>query len=227
MNPWERQRLTPARVVETAVAFGGLLGAICVNYYAGKLADVQGELARPLPDLLLRHLPLVDMRIVFVWGFALFLAWVFAAGFWFERHRAAHILWLYALLILLRSFFIILTPMHVPKGALLAHEGWVYQNVGRYLNFKHDLFFSAHTAMPYLGYLVFRERWVGWTFLGLSVLMAMTVLCSRLHYSIDVFAAYFITYAVYRLERRWFRRPYRRLRHAIFVWLWRSDPAEA
>ncbi|MBI4679140.1 MAG: hypothetical protein HY748_16310 [Elusimicrobia bacterium] len=216
MNPWDRDRLTPARVAETAVAFCGLLAAFYVNYLAGRFADVQGELARPSPDVLLSTLPVVDLRVLFVWGFALFLFWAFAAGWLYERHRAAHIIWLYTLLILVRCGFIILTPMHLPKGALLIGDDPLYLYIGRYINFKHDLFFSAHTAMPYLGYLAHRRTWVAWSFLALSVLMAATVLLIRLHYSIDVFAAYFITYALYRFERRWLRSPYRRMRHAIF-----------
>ncbi|MBI5624633.1 MAG: hypothetical protein HY924_12715 [Elusimicrobia bacterium] len=217
MNPWDRHRLTPARIAEMVLAFCGLMAAFYVNYLAGRLADTQGELARPSPDLLLSTLPVVDLRVLFVWGFAVFLVWAFAAGWLYERHRGAHILWLYALLILVRSGFMILTPMHLPKGALLVDGQSFLMSIGQYINFKHDLFFSAHTAMPYLGYLVHRKRWVAWSFLGLSVLMAVTVLLTRLHYSIDVLAAYFITYALYRFERRWLRRPYRRLRHAAFV----------
>jgi hypothetical protein len=216
-NPWDRNKLTPARAVEMAVAFCGLLAAFYVNYLAGTLADVQGELARPSPDLLLRSLPLVDLRVVFVWGFAAFLLWAFMAGWIYERQRGAHILWLYCLLILVRAGFLILTPMHLPKGALLPRQDSLHLFIGSYVNFKHDLFFSGHTAMPYLGYLVHRTRWVSWSFLGLAILMAATVLLTRLHYSIDVFAAFFITYALYRFERRWLRRPYRRLRHAVFV----------
>ncbi|MFA6316489.1 MAG: phosphatase PAP2-related protein [Elusimicrobiota bacterium] len=207
------------------MAFCGLLLAFYVNYLAGSLADVQGELARPSPDLLLRTLPFVDLRIVFVWGFVAFLVWACLAGWIFERHRIAHILWLYALLILVRAFFLILTPMHLPDGALLPREDSVHLFIGGFVNFKHDMFFSGHTAMPYLGYLAHRRTWVSWSFLGLSVVMAVTVLLARLHYSIDVFAAYFITYALYRFERRWLRRPYRRLRHAVFLRLSGPTPA--
>ena len=117
----------------------------------------------------------------------------------------SYIVWSYAFLITVRSFFIILTPMQTPPEALLITNDWLYDNVGRYLTFQNDLFFSSHTALPYMGYLLFKERGVRFAFMALSVLLAVTVLCTRLHYSIDVAAAYFITYAVYRFEINWFK----------------------
>ena len=50
-------------------------------------------------------------------------------------------------------------------------------------------------------------------------MLAATVLLTRLHYSIDVFSAYFITYALYRFERRKLRAPYRRVRMRLLGFL--------
>lgn len=200
------------RAVELAAALAALGASLWLNRAAGRLADTLGSHAHTAPDLLLGWLPFVDTRLLFVWGFAGFVALAVGAGALRERRRAAYLLWIYALLISVRSFFIILTPMQSPEGAPVMGGDWIFDVVGRHLVFRHDLFFSSHTALPFLGYLVFRDRWVRLAFLGLSVLMAATVLLGRFHYSIDVFAAYFITYAVYRGEIRWFRGPYRTLR---------------
>lgn len=212
---WDKKGWSLPRFLELAAAGGALAAALALNNCAGRAADRAGEFAPASPDLLLTHLPVVDLRFFFVYGFAAFLVLVFGLGALREGRRAAHILWLYALLVSLRSVFITLTPMHEPAGALHVLGDPLFDALGRHMTFKHDLFFSSHTAMPFLAFLCFRDRWARRLFLAISVAMAATVLLTRAHYSIDVFAAYFITYAVYRFERRWLRVPYRRLRHRL------------
>lgn len=209
---WDTTRWSPARVVELVLALSALTGAIALNSCMGMIAQRNGAGCSPSPDLLLSLLPRVDLRFLFVWGFAAFWAWAIAIAALRETRRVAHIAWLYALLVVVRSLFIILTPMRAPDGSLWVGGDPLFDAVGRYLTFGNDLFFSSHTAMPFLGFLVYTDRWARLVFLAFSVVLAATVLLTRLHYSIDVFAAYFITYAVYRFEYRWLRRPYRRLR---------------
>lgn len=212
---WDTSRWTRVRLVELIVSLCALAGAIAFNSYMGGVADRAGETAHPSPDLLLSLLPRVDLRVLFVWGFAAFWAWAIGVALLRERRRLAHIAWLYALLLLVRSLFIVLTPMRAPPDSLWVGGDPLFDAVGRHLTFRNDLFFSSHTALPFLGFLVYRDRWARLVFLGFSVTLAVTVLLTRLHYSIDVFAAYFITYAVYRFEHRWLRWPYRRLRWRV------------
>lgn len=219
MLNWDSSRWTRARVVELALALLGLFGALALSNCLGRYASHAGETAHTSPDLLLSFLPVVDLRIVFVWGYAAFVGWAVVMGVLQEQRRLAHITWLFALIIVLRSLFIILTPMHSPEGALLANGDPLFDAIGRHLTFHNDLFFSSHTAMPFLGYLVYRRRLTSLVFLAMSVMLAFTVLLTRVHYSIDVFSAYFITYAVYRFERRRLRLPYRKMRHSIIGWL--------
>ena len=193
---WDTSRWSPARVAELALSLAALAGAITLNSCMGVLAQKNGEFCRPSPDLLLSLLPRVDLRILFVWGFAAFFVWAVAVALLRERRRLAHIAWLYALLVLVRSLFIILTPMRAPDGSLWVGGDALFDAVGRHLTYGNDLFFSSHTAMPFLGFLVYRDRWARLVFLVFSIALA----------------AYFITYAVYRFERRWLRRPYRRFR---------------
>lgn len=203
MNPARRRR-----AADLGAASAALAGAIVLNYHAGRFADRAGEAASPAPDLLFRVLPVVDTSAVFTWGFALFLAWLLAAAFWKERARLARIAWAYALLVYVRCFFIVLTPMRLPPEAIAIEGGALYGLIGRFLTFRHDLFFSSHTALPFLGALMFRDAWVRLSFLGFSLVLAAAVLLGRLHYSIDVFAAYFITFAVVQANRLWVERGY-------------------
>lgn len=201
----------PSTARELLVGLSSLAGALVVNYYAGHLADRQGEAASVSPDLLLGRLPHWDTSPLFIYGFTIFLAWLVFAGVWRESRRSGRILWVYAVLVAVRSFFIILTPMRTPTGAVFVANDPLFAVIGRYITFKHDLFFSSHTALPFLAFLVFRDPWVKASFLVISFVMAATVLIGRFHYSIDVFAAFFITYAVHKLLKKRGRFIYRLL----------------
>ncbi|MEK7656498.1 MAG: phosphatase PAP2-related protein [Elusimicrobiota bacterium] len=186
-------------------------GALRLNHLLGVYVDRVGARSPSLPeDILLDFLPHWDLRVVFVWGFAAFLAFAIGGGLLFERRRAPYILWLYAVLILVRDFFLMLTPMGQPSGALPVEGYTLFDAVGGYLTFKHDLFFSAHTSMPFLGFLVYERRELRAGMLLFSFVLAAGVLVCRYHYSVDIAAAYFITYAVVKahqglVEPRWSR----------------------
>jgi len=213
--PTDPPRVEPTgtqRAAELALSLAALTGSLVLNNWAGRMADAAGLKAHSSPDLLLSWLPVVDTRLVFVWGFAVFLTWLIVASIWRERRRIPYIIWSYALLIAVRCFFIILTPMRQPYEAIQFQSDFLFHAIGRYLTFRHDLFFSSHTALPFLGCLLLRGRWLRASFFLLSVVMACAVLLGRLHYSIDVFGAYFMTYAVHKAEVRWFQPYYNKLK---------------
>lgn len=77
-----------------------------------------------------------------------------------------------------------------------------------------DLFFSGHVGLTYLMALIFwRTPLLRYIYLALSVMFAVVVLLGHLHYSIDVFAAYFITYTIYTMASRWFKHDFARAEH--------------
>src|SRR3989344_8842551 len=66
--------------------------------------------------------------------------------------------------------------------------------------FGGDLFFSAHTGMPFLGALAFwREKGIRNFYLLTAVFFAAVVLLGHLHYTIDVLSAFFITYGIFHI----------------------------
>ena len=112
-----------------------------------------------------------------------------------------------ALLVAVRSFFITLT--HLAPPITIAANAW--GSIGDKFTFSGDLFFSAHTAIPFLFALLFwQHKILRWVFAGFSVFFAAVVLLGHLHYSIDVFAAYFITFTVYSIAKKFFPADFRR-----------------
>jgi hypothetical protein len=88
------------------------------------------------------------------------------------------------------------------QARVLDNVPWFYQ----YFNYHNDLFFSAHTAIPFLAFLLYKQEKIGKFFLVMTFVMAFTVLALHQHYSIDVFSAVFITYGTYKAGQWLFGR---------------------
>jgi hypothetical protein len=72
-----------------------------------------------------------------------------------------------------------------------------------------DLFFSAHTGFPFLMSLIFwHDKKFKYLFLLCTIIGASAVLLGHLHYSIDVFSAFFITFGIFQISKKFFHKEY-------------------
>jgi hypothetical protein len=206
-----RKTLTPrARRLELGLSVAALAAALAFNHRIDAFVERVGETAPVSPDLILRHLPGVDVSAVYWWGAAAFVVFAAAAAFLRERERLGAFARAYSVLIAARACLMTLTPLHIPAGAISVDGGMIYGSVGRMVTVHHDLFFSMHTAAPFLAFLLFRDAWIRRTCLAFSVLLGAAVLLLKTHYSLDVAGAYFVAYSLYRFERLWLEPPIRR-----------------
>lgn len=195
-----------SRPLEWGAALAALAAALLVNHWTGRYVDRIAAALPPARDLLFELIPMRDLPVVHVWGFMAFLAAAAAGTALHEpRRRVPFILWAYALLIATRAVFTVLTPLGLPAEAP-SFEHYPIRGLVGHFDFRHTLFFSGHTAFPFMGFLIFRTPWVRWTCLAFSLILASSVLLARLHYSIDVGAAFFIAYGVRRLAAASFER---------------------
>ena len=75
------------------------------------------------------------------------------------------------------------------------------------VSFGSDLFFSGHTGLPFLLALIWwRELPFRLVFLSFSFFFAIVVLLGHMHYSIDVLGAFFITYTIFHLLEKFFKK---------------------
>jgi PAP2 superfamily C-terminal len=196
-------------IVSTLLGLLFLFTSLVINFFAGRYADFSAS--NKVTDIILDHLPVVNVELLFIDGFGVFLLFVLLLIL-LEPKRLPFLLKSLAVLIGIRSFFIILTHL-APSTDISALE---FGKIGSKLTFSGDLFFSAHTGIPFLFALIFwQHKILRWIFAGFSVFFAAVVLLGHLHYSIDVFAAYFITFTIYSIAKKIFPDDFKRFNEAV------------
>src|SRR3989338_3432121 len=164
-----------------------------LNLAAGNYADKAGGV--PVPDLILDNIPAINLGFFYLYGYILVIALLILYPILFNVNKFHVILSQLSLLIAIRSFFITLTHLKIPLDAIAVTMPKVFDLIA----FQNDLFFSGHTALPFLGFLIFRGQKLGWIFLALTIILALTVLLMHVHYSIDIFAALFIAFGSFKI----------------------------
>jgi hypothetical protein len=188
---WSREFYQCRYLVASSLAVA--LVAMYVDYRCGVyVSSIQGP---DVPDLILDHFGPVDLSPLFVYGYFALVSFLFAYPVVFRTPMFHFVLVQFGLLLTLRSFFMVFTHLQTPSDAIAGDFPWIFEH----LNFQNDLFFSGHTAIPFLGFFLFRDSGVRYIFLVGSVVMATVVLAMHRHYSIDVLAAFFFTYCSYRM----------------------------
>ena len=150
-------------------------------------------------DLILDNFGPYNLAIIFIWLFLIIIFTGFLYPLIFKPHDLPRVLNMFSFLLLVRSGFILFTHLQVPLDAVIIKFPGIFQG----LNFSNDLFFSGHVAIPFLGFLIFKEnRALRYFMLASSIILGITVLLMHVHYSIDVLSAFFITYGVYKIGEK-------------------------
>lgn len=105
---------------------------------------------------------------------------------------------LYTLMAFVRIIAMFLLPLEPPEKMILLKDPFV-EFFGSGQTLTKDLFFSGHTATLFILFLVSKNKIIKTLFMISTILVAIFVLLQHVHYTIDVFAAVFFTYACYKL----------------------------
>ena len=165
-------------------------------------------------DVLLSNLPTVDLDVLIIWG-TILLPFIALA---FVIHKPKYLnfsLKSLALFIIIRSFLISLTHLGAdPNQLILNKNDFGFGLYNLLYNTNNDFFFSGHTGMPFLAALVFwpNKSW-RYFFMVMSVVLGGSLLLAHIHYSIDVFAAPFMTYSIFAISKKFFSKDYELSRH--------------
>jgi hypothetical protein len=188
------------------------VGLLAISLYLIYFARIYTSdyLDNVVPDLILDHVPVIDVSYIFFQGAFLLIVSLAAILIWEPRY-IPFALEASALFAFARSFFMVMTHLSAPATEYykyVEHEHHV-TNVVFTLSSGNDLFFSGHAGFPFLLALVFwQRRYIRWFYLCCSFIGSVAVLLGHLHYSIDVFSAYFIAFGVYEISKYLFKKEY-------------------
>lgn len=193
-------------VISVMIGVIALVLSFVVNFYAGTYAtETAGS---PVKDIILSNIPAYDVDTIFIFG-PLFL-WLFVATLClYEPKKLPFVLKSISLFIIVRSIFITLThigPFPDQINFVLDYPIYTTKVFNKF-SFGGDLFFSAHTGLPFLMALIFwKNKVLGYLFTFLAIFFGIVVLMGHLHYSIDVLSAFFITYTIYHMSAFFFKK---------------------
>jgi membrane-associated phospholipid phosphatase len=159
--------------------------------------------ARPgvtINDPILIHFTPIDLSIPI---FILIYGGIVGAVFIFNKQPGSLLLFMeaYTLLIVFRAFAMYTLPLEPPIGTIPLVDPWVQFFSSSAKPLEKDLFFSGHTSTFFLLSLIVRPKWIQRLFLVGTLFIAVGVIWQRVHYVIDVIAAFPFAYSAYRLAR--------------------------
>lgn len=105
---------------------------------------------------------------------------------------------LYALMVVVRISAMYLLPLEPPAKMIILKDPFV-EFFGTGKSLTKDLFFSGHTASLFVLFLTAKQKTIKIIFLVCTIVVAISVLLQHVHYTIDVFAALFFTFACYKI----------------------------
>ena len=184
---WREILSSNKKIALFIAGIAALLSSFVINNKISTYVDhVQGP---SVGDLILDNIPIYDLNFIFFWAVLLFWAGNIIYRLIFPK-EFPFILVSMSLFVMVRCFFIALTHLGPPETLLVVPEELSYYS------FNADLFFSAHVGTPFFYALLTSVKRVKWIAIIYSIIMVVIVLMSHGHYSIDIFASFFIAHSL-------------------------------
>lgn len=161
-------------------------------------------------DLLLDNLPVINVAFLFFQGAFIFVLILIGISLYYPKY-IPFILESTAVFFLVRSFFMIMTHLSAPSVEYYnyIHQENYVKEVLFTMSSGNDLFFSAHTGYPFLlAFIFWQSKKLRYFFFICSITGAILVILGHLHYSIDVFSAFFIAYGIFTISKNLFKKEY-------------------
>lgn len=192
-----------------ALTLFGLLTFFLFSYFfytnLGWYADQRS--LPPGSDWVLERLPIVNLLPVLSWGWLGLHLYAGALAILYYPRRMPFLLFLLGSFIAVRSVFVFLSPIGAPANMLdMSRMDYLFSRIMGTYTFTNEFVFSGHTGIPFLFALFFETRLQKALFLTGSLVMAVSVLLTHNHYTVDVLGAYFMGFAIFTLSDRIYHR---------------------
>lgn len=183
-------------------AFFIFICSLVINHLASDYVDLRA--GAYVPDIILDNTKVRDVDGVLNYGallLVLFMVWKLGR----EPKRAPFVIKSTAIFIAIRAVFITMT--HLGPAPTVSPINT--NNILSQMILGKDFFFSGHAGLPFMLALIFWEDHLArYVTLTASLIFSLAVLFGHLHYSIDVFAAFFIAYSIFSLNIYLFKKDY-------------------
>jgi len=201
-HKWSKREVAVSSVWALLFFLFSLISTYLAGAYAAAMASGK------VNDVLLDNLPVVDVKII-VFQLAIAFIIALAIALILNPQKIPFTLKSLALFTFIRSLFLVMTHLSPYLGIEYQQSFFKADKLVVDFAFGADLFFSGHTGVPFLLALIFWHNVrLRIFFIIASAVSGAAVLLGHLHYSIDVFAAYFITYSIFILSKKFFKRDY-------------------
>lgn len=155
-----------------------------------------------LHDLILQAIPAVDVSLptfLIIWTISglVIVRMIQNPGF------ALLMLSSFTLLCIARMVSITMVPLDPPDGLIRLNDpltSMVYGGKDKFMT--KDLFFSGHTSNMFLMCLCLTKKTDKYLAFIATIAVGILVLVQHVHYTIDVLAAFFFTYIIYRVSKK-------------------------
>lgn len=186
--------------------------AVVFQYYAS--AYIDRVPSNSVSDLFLSILPIVNLNFIIVEGalcaiaFSIILILVKPQYLLFTLKAAA-------IFIATRAVFISVTHIGIYPGQIGPDPTGIFDHIYTGLGLEAGFFFSGHTGLTFLMALImWDEKFWRYAYLILSVVFGIAVLFAHVHYSMDVLAAPYMSYGIYKMSQYFFSKDYKLTRAA-------------
>jgi membrane-associated phospholipid phosphatase len=177
--------------------------SVYATHVASRFAEIKAS--NYVEDIVLSNTRVYDFEFLFVHGAIMLTMFVVALAIRFKK-VTPFLLKAVALFIIIRALFVSMTHIG-PYPTKLDLESRLLD----FITAGNDFFFSGHTGLPFLIALIFwNHLYMRILFLIAAITFGIIVLLSHLHYTIDVFAAFFITYTIFHIAKKLFRKDFER-----------------
>jgi membrane-associated phospholipid phosphatase len=171
------------------LAVGFLLNIASQTYLHNYMSE--GKTLPMLSDLILDHIPFIDISLFYdIMSLTTVLVMVIYVIVYNEHKRVPYIILLMGIFYVVRGIFIVLTPFGNPP---------MFNGSGPLNGFsKYELgvYPSGHVGNAVMFFLLTRDKIFKWVILGCVILIIVTLLLARGHYSVDIFSGWFFAYAI-------------------------------
>ena len=180
--------------------------ATIFQYYAS--AYVNRTPGNPAVDLFLSILPVVNLNFLIVEGAlaAIALSVIFILA---KPQYLLFTLKAGAIFIATRAMFIAVTHIGIYPGQINPDVGF-FDRIYTGLGLEAGFFFSGHTGLPLLMALIlWNKKFWRYAYIILSVVFGIAVLFAHIHYTMDVLAAPYMTYGIFKMSQYFFPEDYK------------------